>query len=318
MNTNTDSPFHAGEREVQTRMGVRDQIEAFARQVIRPYMPEQHRQFYANLPFMVVAARDTEQRPWVSLLTGRPGFVSSPEADELMIEAEFPTGDALHGQVTDNSDIGLLGIEFASRRRNRVNGRALASERGLRLQVDQSFGNCPAFITPRDWRANSVATQPNSISAERLNSEQMNWIRAADTLFIASGHRGDSDSASYGMDASHRGGDPGFVAVPDRQTVIIPDYSGNNHFNTIGNLIADPRVGLLFVDFTSGRLLQLTGQAQIDWDSPASTGVSGGSTIDCHHPRRCRGRCRCVTHPLGAGIEQCQGVHRGGQSGRKS
>ena len=264
----TASPFHAGEQAVQRKMGVHKQIEAFAHRVVRSYLPDQHRQFYAALPFMVIAARDRSGRPWVSLLVGTPGFVSSPTAEELRLDAQFPIGDALHDQVTEGSDVGLLGIELATRRRNRVNGRVVSSDHALHLKVDQSFGNCPAYIHQREWRAHNNLAAPEAVRSPGLNAAQSEWIRSADTLFIGSGYRGESGAASFGMDASHRGGDAGFVAVADSQTLVIPDYSGNNHFNTIGNLIEDPRVGLLFVDFRGGRMLQLTGAARIDWDSP--------------------------------------------------
>ena len=83
--------------------------------------------------------------------------------------------------------------------------------------------------------------------------------RGADTFFIASGYRDEGDSAAFGMDASHRGGERGFVRVVDEGRLEFPDYAGNNHFNTIGNLVLDPRAGFLFVDFETGGLLQLTG-----------------------------------------------------------
>jgi ferredoxin-NADP reductase len=69
------------------------------------------------------------------------------------------------------------------------------------------------------------------------------------------------------MDASHRGGQPGFVRVEGERHLVFPDYAGNSHYNTIGNLVMDPRAGLLFVDFERGGLLQLTGRVRIDWDS---------------------------------------------------
>ena len=93
-----------------------------------------------------------------------------------------------------------------------------------------------------------------------LAPEQRRAIERADTFFIASVHAG------TGADASHRGGQPGFVRVLDDRTLRIPDYSGNNMFQTLGNITADPRVGLLFVDFETGTTLQLTGRATILWD----------------------------------------------------
>ncbi len=259
------SPFHGGERQVQARLGVRD-VEAWARKVVRPYLPEEHRAFYAAQPFLVAAARDPRGRPWATLLTGPPGFVRSPDPRTLRIEARPLPGDALEGALAPGVDLGLLGIELATRRRNRVNGRIGAGGEALLLRVEQSFGNCPQYIHEREWRRVEGESAGAPRRGTRLTPAQRAWIESADTFFIASGHRGEGESAAFGMDASHRGGDPGFVRVENDTRLVFPDYAGNNHFNTIGNLVLDPRAGLLFVDFAGGSLLQLSGRAAIAWD----------------------------------------------------
>jgi uncharacterized protein len=275
----TTSPFHAGERQVQKRLGV-EAIEHWARKAIRPYMPEQHRAFHTALPFLIAAARDKEGRPWVTVLEGPDGFVTSPDPRTLVIDAHPPRGDALDQALVTGSDIGLLGIELATRRRNRVNGKVTSSATGaLTFQVDQSFGNCPQYITPRRWRRTDGAVPATPRVDKTLSTGQIDWIRAADTFFIASGHRGDGDLASFGMDASHRGGEPGFTRVQGGNHISFPDYAGNNHYNTIGNLVLDPRVGMLFTDFATGSLLQITGRASIDWDSEAVTKVPGARRL---------------------------------------
>jgi len=259
------SPFHAGEQQVQDRLGVRD-IEAWARKVVRPYLPEEHREFHMALPFLVAAARDARGRPWATLLAGAEGFVRSPDRQTLVIDAQPVRGDALEGVLNPGAEVGLLGIELAARRRNRVNGRIGAGGDALVFQVEQSFGNCPQYIHERDWRRveDELAGAPNR--GTRLTPTQRTWIEQADTLFIATGYRGKGESGTYGMDASHRGGDSGFVTVESGTRLTFPDYAGNNHFNTIGNLVLDPRVGLLFVDFGAGGMLQLTGRAKITWE----------------------------------------------------
>jgi hypothetical protein len=275
----TDSPFHPGEQAVQERLGVRD-IEEWARKVVRPDLPEQHRAFYSALPFLVAAARDADGRPWATLLAGPVGFVSSPDPRSLVIDTKPVPGDALDGALTAPSDIGILGIELASRRRNRVNGRI--SDDGadaLVFAVDQAFGNCPQYIRERQWRW-VEGTRPGTPKRDtNLTPAHRAWIAEADTLFIASGHRGDGESRTFGMDASHRGGDRGFVSVASETRLVFPDYAGNNHFNTIGNLALDPRAGLLFVDFQTGGLLQLTGRTTIDWDSDAVARIPGARRL---------------------------------------
>lgn len=277
--TESCSPFHSGERDVQERMGVRD-IEDWARKVVRPFMPEDHRDFHTALPFLVAAARDDQGRPWVTVLTGPEGFVTSPDAKTLVIDASPIAGDALEGAFSPGAHLGLLGIELAERRRNRVNGRVNDNDPGhLVFSVDQAYGNCPQYIRERKWRRVSHAQAGAPIRGNHLTPSQIDWISSADTFFIASGHQGEGESPTYGMDASHRGGDPGFMEVVSKSRLMFPDFSGNNHFNTIGNLVLDPRAGYLFVDFVTGSLLQITGRATIDWDSDAVETIPGARRL---------------------------------------
>lgn len=274
-----ESPFHAGEQLVQERLGVR-QIEAWARRVVRDHLPEEHRHFHTAQPFLVAAARDGEGRPWATLLVGEEGFVESPDPQRLSIRAQPVAGDALEGAIEVGSDLGLLGIELATRRRNRLNGRIESSESGVLVcRVGQSFGNCPQYIRERAWRRVEGETAGEPRRGPRLTPEQQRWIARADTFFIASGYRGRGESAAFGMDASHRGGEPGFVGVAGDREIFFPDYAGNDHFNTLGNLVLDPRAGLLFVDFATGGLLQLTGRATIDWDPEATAEQAGARRI---------------------------------------
>ena len=262
------SPFHAGEQQVQERLGIRNEIEPWARKVVRGHLPDEHRRFYARLPFIVAAARDERGRPWATLLVGEPGFVRSPDARTLAIDARPAAGDALEDALTSGVDVGFLGIELATRRRNRINGRVSApGAGGFEVAVDQTFGNCPQYIHERKWRREGTGTTSVRRTHDRFSPELRAWIEGADTFFIATGHRGDGESPTFGMDASHRGGEPGFVRVEGERHLVFPDYSGNGHYNTIGNLVMDPRAGVLFVDFERGSLLQLTGRVRIDWDS---------------------------------------------------
>ena len=260
------SPFHEGEQQVQERLGVREAIEPWARKVVRPFMPEEHREFYGRLPFVVAAARDGRGRPWATILAGRPGFLTSPSPGTLVSSVLPSGGDALAGVVSEGADVGFLGIELATRRRNRVNGRiAAANDTGFTLTVEQSYGNCPQYIHERNWRHEPPESAPSAHHHDGLDGRLRGWIEGADTFFIASGYRGEGKSPTFGMDASHRGGQPGFVRVEDERHLVFPDYAGNNHYNTLGNLLLDPRAGLVFVDFEHGNLLQLTGLATIEW-----------------------------------------------------
>ena len=106
-----------------------------------------------------------------------------------------------------------------------------------------------------------------------LTADQQAWISRSDTLYIASAHQ------ETGADASHRGGEAGFVRGEGANRLALPDYSGNNMFNTLGNLAVDPRCGLLFIDGPSGSTLQLRGRATLLWDDPRIAAMPGAERL---------------------------------------
>lgn len=264
MSQTDQNPFHAGELQAHARAGVGD-VAKWAAGFIRDYLPEQHRDFYTELPFFVVAGGDADGQTWVTLIEGPEGFVTSPDPRRILLDTEVDETDPLAAAFQRGTDIGILGIELSNRRRNRFSGHVRTTPEGYAIDVRQSFGNCPQYIHERAWTRVARSAPPVARRAAALSDTQMGWIAAADTLFIGSGHQGAAEAASSGYDASHRGGAPGFVNVVDATHLQIPDYAGNNFFNTIGNLMADPRVGLVFVDFETGGLLHVTGRATVDW-----------------------------------------------------
>lgn len=258
-----ENPFHSGELSAQARAGFKG-IAARVAPFIRNHMPDQHRAFYQAQPFLVVAANDDQGRVWTTIIEGDDGFINSPDAKTLTVSTEVDPQDPLSATVMRGTDIGVVGIELATRRRNRLSGKTRRTKHGFAIDIRQSFGNCPKYINERVWwRAAKSAVQ--ATESDRLDSKQIARISSADTLFVGSGRQSPVEAASNGYDASHRGGAPGFVRVVGPKRLRIPDYTGNNFFNTIGNLTDDPRIGLLFVDFETGGLLHLTGRASIDW-----------------------------------------------------
>jgi hypothetical protein len=273
------SPFHDGEQLAQERAGVPHKMDAAARRGIRDFMPDQHRSFFAQLPYVVVGSLDADGQPWASLLTGAPGFIASPDDRHLLIHATPPAADPLHGTLRAGASLGILGIELHTRRRNRANG--IVSEvydTGFRLRIEQSFGNCPKYIQARmptatgdDGAGRRDFTAQRVHHARTLDPEMRRIIRTADTFFIASAHpeARTPGTRTHGVDVSHRGGSPGFVRLDEADDrLAAPDYVGNFFFNTLGNLLLDPRAGLLFIDFDSGDLLYLAVETEIIWDGP--------------------------------------------------
>ena len=231
--------------------------------VIRDHLPDQHREFFEQLPALLVGSVDAQQRPWASMLTGWPGFITTPDARHLHVAAWPMEEDPLHAQLRIGLALGLLGIEPQTRRRNRANGHVVAlADQGFTLRVDQSFGNCPKYIQARtpQWAGDASQRLPVRHEGARLSDAAAALVAGADTLFIASTVPG------QGVDVSHRGGKPGFVRVDHRASgtvLTLPDFIGNFFFNTLGNITSHPKAGLLFVDHGTGGVLQLTGRAAI-------------------------------------------------------
>lgn len=276
-----DQPlFHAGELEAQRRVGVVEKMERQGRRGVRSLMPIQHRQFFAQLPFMLAGAVDADGQPWATILTGAPGFMQAPQADLLHIAAQPVAGDPLAGVLVPGADIGLLGIELPTRRRNRANGTLEPSAPGtLTVRVDQSFGNCPQYIQQRAW--STVPTPPAGQPSRGtvLDAAAQQLVAAADTFFIASAYQLPQAGLAAGADVSHRGGKPGFVRIDDERTLTVPDFVGNFFFNTIGNLLLHPRAGLLFIDFEQGTLLYVAARAEIIWDGAEVAAFTGAQRL---------------------------------------
>lgn len=262
------SPFHVGEQWVQTRAGVRDKAEQIGSRVIRSSMPDQHREFFAQLPALLVAAVDSEGQPHASVLCGEAGFAWSPHPALLCVGAKPQIDDPIAPLLQPRAAVGLLGLEWPTRRRNRMNGRIVESdEQGFSVAVAQSFGNCPKYIQARDWQA-TPRLPGLMLEGDGLDEQWLALMRRADTLFIASQS---SDSQGGGVDISHRGGPVGFIEVGRDGRLWLPDYSGNRLFNTLGNLLREPRCGLLLIDFSSGDLLHLQARAELIWPEQYAT-----------------------------------------------
>jgi predicted pyridoxine 5'-phosphate oxidase superfamily flavin-nucleotide-binding protein len=275
-------PFHVGELEAQRRAGGGPGGHG-----IRTAMPDQHRTFFQTLPYAVLAGLDLAGEPAATVVAGPPGFICAPNPLTLTVAATLDPQDPMGSALSPGAPFALLGIDFATRRRNRANGRVAAvAPAGYWLVVDQSFGNCPQYIQQREVHATPRPPGPFE-TFTALDPEAAAQIAAADTFFVATAAMGPNG----GVDVSHRGGRPGFVKAEGNR-ITVPDFRGNRYFNTLGNMLAYPRAAMLFLDFTTGDLLHLQGAAEVSWDGEAeATGFAGAQrmwSLDVEAGRRRR------------------------------
>ncbi|MFH7024017.1 MAG: pyridoxamine 5'-phosphate oxidase family protein [Heteroscytonema crispum UTEX LB 1556] len=254
--------FHSGEIRVQTQAGVREEAQRLCHAISSTIKPSAQ-EFLSTQQIAVASTVETNGRVWASLLTGQPGFIKVLNTQTIQINAIPIATDPLHQNLQSNNDVGLLVIDLINRRRLRLNGKAEVHQENIKVEIQQVFFNCPKYIQVRHIQkaVTDSIEAPETFVTDTLNETNQLWITQADTFFIASYH------LESGADASHRGGFPGFVQVVNSQKLVFPDYSGNNMFQTFGNLSVNPNAGLLFIDFAQGHTLQLTGKAKIIWDA---------------------------------------------------
>jgi len=265
--------YHEGELAVQARAGVgREGLGAD--EMYHPAMGAGVARFLAAQQISVLSTMDGEGRVWASMRSGEPGFLLVRDEFTLEIGGYSHADDPLLTNLAKESAAGVLVIRLAARQRVRLNGEARANRAGqIELTVNQVYGNCPQYIQAREVNGERARLDAPASRREQLDDRLRRWVEASDTFFLATAH------LQSGLDASHRGGKPGFVRVEDEKRLLFPDYSGNKMFNSLGNISSYPKAGLLFVDFQSGAALQLSGTAQVLWDDPRTAEFKGAQRL---------------------------------------
>jgi len=256
--------FHEGERSLHEKLDIVDRQHELGLRMIRDHMPDQHRDFFAMLESVHIGAVDASGHPWAILRTGPAGFMTSPDDKTLTVSSRPLIGEPSDLDFSIGAKTSVVGIEFETQRRNRLNATIDAAKGdNLSFHVDQSYGNCPKYIQIRSKTAAGPSTPKPAVMSTGLAPADRDQIANSDTLLIASRAAELGDDPRAGVDINHRGGMPGFVTVLDETTIQFPDYKGNSFYNTYGNILTDNRVGLQFIDFETGTLLNIKGTAEL-------------------------------------------------------
>ncbi|KAF7795439.1 hypothetical protein EIP86_006597 [Pleurotus ostreatoroseus] len=297
--------WHRGERAIQKKLGF-DGTMRMAYIWIDGEMPEEHRIFHTTrLPFIPVTTLDEEGRPWSCIfagVSGKPGFVTSSRWDSMDMVIKTWPGDPFRNNVRlfgrKNKMLAAgIGIEFSTRRRNKFAGHISSVHQDgdiykLNLIVNQAIGNCPKYINVRDLvpHPDTRPVVEHHVShlgpSDRLPEELSSLIIQADTVFIGSTYQATKqDEAKFPshVGQNQRGGRTGFIRVrpSDGKTIVLPDYSGNRLLTSLGNIEATPLASLTFVDFLTGDILYVTGNARTLVGSEAQELMPRQNVLTC-------------------------------------
>lgn len=284
-----ETVWHEGETYLHRALGIEEKMRERGAKFVREAMPDQHRIFFANQRFVILGGLKSDGKPWAFLRAGEPGFMASPDPKHLTIRSVPLPGEPEGLQLKRGDKISVLGIEFETRRRNRMNGTIVEqSGETIHIAVDQSYGNCPRYIHTRQ-QIDKEEQEVRVDQSKALSPNDIQEVRSADMFFIASRAPKTSEDRRAGVDVNHRGGQPGFIKALEGGVLTFPDYHGNNFFNTFGNIILDQRVCLMVPNFTTGNILTIEGSAELVTLSDADAEAQGvARTIDITPSQRIR------------------------------
>ncbi|KAI4940286.1 hypothetical protein J4E86_011091 [Alternaria arbusti] len=258
---------------------------------------------FQRAPLLAFGTLDAQHRPWTTLWGGEPGF-SEPlgggfiGARTLVDGKHDPVVQALvgenekgEGKTTQAEDGGKLvaglAIDLMTRKRVKTAGRMIAgtikdvevevegsenreqTQLQLVTKIEQSLGNCPKYLNQYEIRP--ALLDPELVSkGSSLSEEGKALISKSDMFFL-------STSTEDDMDVNHRGGPPGFVRIISPTILAYPEYSGNRLYQSLGNLMLDPKIGLVFPDYETGDVVYITGTTEILAGTDASALLPGSN-----------------------------------------
>ncbi|CAN9090769.1 unnamed protein product [Alternaria alternata] len=242
---------------------------------------------FQRAPLLALGTLDAQSRPWATLWGGEPGFSEQLGGgfigtQTLVDGTNDPVVQALisgnqKGEMTQAKDGGKLvaglAIDLMTRKRVKTAGRMIAGairdidveiegeadrkqeQIQLVTKIEQSLGNCPKYLN--QYEIYPALVNAKSVSqSSALSKEGKELIARSDMFFL-------STTTEDDMDVNHRGGPPGFVRMIDSSTLVYPEYSGNRFYQSLGNLMLNPKIGIVFPDYETGDVLYLTGTTEI-------------------------------------------------------
>ncbi|HHL42469.1 MAG TPA: pyridoxamine 5'-phosphate oxidase [Hellea balneolensis] len=271
------SPFHKGELTIQEHVG-ETELAARNGRLIKDKIPSGAASFLHRQRYCALGWKDKNDDIWAGLLSGEPGFAHMSETGRgLNISIDDQSGAwASNPSTTDigmGSDLGILFMEYETRRRLRINGNVdFQDVCGMSIAVAEAYPNCAKYIQKREYRepVSQEEFTPVCKVGRNMTDEIIHWVSTADTVFVASALE---DGPA---DVSHRGGHPGFVIFEDG-VLHFPDYAGNSMFGTLGNFLLNPKAGLVFVDYHHSRQLQISGDVNLHLDGDRQDARTGGT-----------------------------------------
>ncbi|MBU3015074.1 pyridoxamine 5'-phosphate oxidase family protein [Poseidonibacter lekithochrous] len=250
--------FHEGEYHIQEVMSVTKSADALS-SMIKDTIPKIASYFLEDLNFCVLTLGTKNDNIFTSVVYDNKSFIKiiSQNSFSINLKNKSHIPDIFFKQRLVN--IGIIGLEFSSAKRIRINGKAKIINSEIIVLIDEIYSNCPKYIKKRFLQKQMKPLDTPIIENElELNQNLINVITNSDTFFLASGHKG------KGLDVSYKGGEKGFVKVNSSTQLSFDDLPGNNLYNTLGNIYTNPYINMFFIDFENNNTYNILGNANIE------------------------------------------------------
>jgi ferredoxin-NADP reductase/predicted pyridoxine 5'-phosphate oxidase superfamily flavin-nucleotide-binding protein len=258
-------------------------------------------------PLLAIGTLDSQDRPWTSLWGGNHGFSEilggGIIGTRTLVDAVYDpvlqalVGHAEKGEMVPGNDKMLAGltIDLIERKRVKIFGRMVAgcvnevkveieddriklagvpeTQQQVQLitKIEQSLGNCPKYLNQYDIQPALVS--PTLVSqSQTLSEEAKALILKSDMFFLTT-------SVPEDMDTNHRGGPAGFVRIVSDTEIVYPEYSGNRLYQSLGNLLVNPKIGITFPDYETGDVVYITGTAEVLVGNDAAAILPGSNLV---------------------------------------
>ncbi|KAK3316091.1 hypothetical protein B0H66DRAFT_277377 [Apodospora peruviana] len=239
-------------------------------------------------PLVAVGTLDVQGRPWTSLLGGEKGFARPVAKNVLAMQSlvdsvhdpvvrAFFSGAGEKGEEIARLETGKmmsgLSVDLETRDRVKVAGKMVVAscaasnnevgvmrKMQMAMVVEEALGNCPKYMNRKEIRAHLPRPELVSDGELPLPPQALKLLEKADMFFL-------STTNGETMDTNHRGGEAGFVRVlsNDAEEVVLvyPEYSGNQLYQSLGNLQVRPLIGVVVPDYETSDVLYLTGETEL-------------------------------------------------------
>ncbi len=270
MPRDSDRPanFHSGELTAQIRAGQTAEAESLG-PVVKPFLAEGGRSLIDSARIAVATTIGSNGAPVLSLLAVDAGEFGALGSSGLTIpRAAVSPEDAFFDNLRRDRRIGLVYLDPQTRRRFRVNGEVVDSRTDpLEVSILEAFPNCKKYLVRQEVTASTQVAAKAATRGRSIRRADAALLCQASLVFVGTAN------PQGQLDAATRSGDPGFIREVARNTFEIPDFAGNAMYQTIGNLLLEPRASIGFI--AGDEFVVLTGSSTTHWEDEAER--SGGN-----------------------------------------